>query len=172
MSITRDALLFTDARARRADRRAERRAERSALRLASTPAAVLGPTRARAAVVDEVRCEQATVARVSLWTVLKVAAIFWAIAAALGLILLSLTISAISAAGVLHDVEKFVADASGLDTFTIDTSALWRAGVALSVLGACIATVATVLAAGLYNLYASIVGGITLELHCRDRALD
>ncbi len=67
-------------------------------------------------------------------------------------------------------VPHFLSEA-GLDHLAIDTGKLWHAGVALAVLGTCVGTLLTVLAAALYNLYAAPVGGVTVELHCRPARL-
>lgn len=133
-----------------------------------SPRAASSVDETRVATRDDVRCEEATIARVSLWTVLKVSLLFWVVASTLFFVVASMALSLLASAGVLRDVERFVADAFGLDRFSIDTGKLTRLSLALAVLWTCVATVLTVLGAALYNLYAAIVGGVTVELHCRD----
>jgi hypothetical protein len=114
------------------------------------------------------------VRRVDAWTVFKVATIFWVVLYAIllvaGVLLWNLAVTT----GTVSNVEGFIKDLFGLETFTFDGQQMFRASWVLGVFFAVAGTGLTVTLAVVFNLIADLVGGIRVtvleeEVVLRDR---
>lgn len=100
------------------------------------------------------------VARVHLWSVAKVAIVFWSLIAALFAGTTFITWTYLSASGAIDNAEQFVADLTGLEEFTIMSATLGTVLLALAGLFVIVAVTLTVAAAAFYNVLSRAVGGI------------
>jgi hypothetical protein len=116
-----------------------------------------------AAPVARARTSRVVMRRVDPWSVLKLSLLFYLCMCLVLLVAGSLLWAAASAAGVVGNIESFVADI-GFDDFRFIPGDILRAstigGLVLVVAG----TLANTLLAVLFNLMADIVGGLKVTL--------
>lgn len=108
--------------------------------------------------------ERVQVAHVSLWSVVRSAAVFWVAAAAAVFGFLALAWGVASATGLLGTLESLAADMLGADEVSIRGAHVLGAAAFLAALFAGLATIVTTVAAAIYNLGAHVMGGIELDL--------
>jgi hypothetical protein len=101
---------------------------------------------------------------VSPWSVFKFSLLFWVcvwlILMVAGVILWKVG----QGAGVIDNVEKFYAKASGEKTFELDGRGVFRAGAALGAVLTVALTGLSVLIAALFNLVSDLTGGIRMSV--------
>jgi hypothetical protein len=110
--------------------------------------------------VDEVR--RVTITRLRLWSVAKVAVVFWVCAGLLAIGAVLMTWLLLTTAGVIGNFEEFVTDMTGVEDFRILSGTVLSALVLLVCVGIVVATVVTVIAAEFYNIVAQTLGGIEM----------
>jgi hypothetical protein len=101
-----------------------------------------------------------TVTRLQLWSVAKIAVVFWT---CVGVLLTGATLTTwavLSAAGVIDNFERFVADMTGVEDFRILSGTIVGAFVLLICLFVLVATTVTLIAAEFYNVVAAVLGGV------------
>lgn len=104
-----------------------------------------------------------TVARFDLWSVARVAIVFWSCIGAMVIAAFIVTWLALSSAGVVSNVEHFVVDVTGLKRFRVTSNEV-LSGIALLVFVGVIVSIAiTVLAAASYNAIAALTGGLRIK---------
>jgi hypothetical protein len=107
------------------------------------------------------------VTRVEMWTVIRVAVVFWTLAGAVCFGAVLVVWAILSGSGQISRFDRFVEGATGLTHFQVMSSAVLGAiGLAMLVL-VLIAIVLTVVAAAFYNSFASLIGGVELRLRAR-----
>lgn len=105
-----------------------------------------------------------TVRSVDLWSVLKVSVCFYLCALIVALVSFVILWWIASAAGVIGNVEKFVGDLVDNKDFHLLSWQVLRAVTLLGLVGVCIMTVITVLAAAFYNLFSELLGGVEITV--------
>lgn len=100
------------------------------------------------------------VAHVHLWSVAKVAFVFWSLVALLVAGATFMTWTYLTASGAVGNAEEFVADLTGLEEFRIMSATLGIAMLALAGLFVVVAVTLTVAAAAFYNVLTRAVGGV------------
>jgi hypothetical protein len=101
-----------------------------------------------------------TITRLRLWSVAKVAVVFWLCAGLLVVGAVLMTWMLLTSAGVIGNFEEFITDMTGVDDFRILSGTVLSALVLLVCVGVVAATVITVVAAEFYNVVARTLGGI------------
>jgi hypothetical protein len=114
--------------------------------------------------VSLTRGERLEVTHISLWSVVRSAAVFWAAAAGALFLFLVLAWGFASALGLLDSMEELAADMLGADQVSIRGAHVLGAAGLLAVLLAGLATIVTTIAAAVYNLGAHLIGGVELDL--------
>jgi hypothetical protein len=115
---------------------------------------------------DRAQRSTITVARVDLWSVARVAIMFWSCIGAMLIGAFIVLWGILASAGAVSNFEHFVADVTGVKQFHVMSNTVLGA-IALIVLLAMLVSIAmTVLAAACYNALTSLMGGITVE--CRE----
>ena len=105
-----------------------------------------------------------TVRSVDLWSVLKVSVCFYLCALIVAIVSFVILWWIASAAGVIGNVEKFVGDLADNKDFHLLSWQVLRAVTLLGLVGVCIMTVITVLAAAFYNLFSELLGGVEITV--------
>ncbi len=105
-----------------------------------------------------------TVRNVDVWSVLKVALCFYLCALVVLLVAGIVLWVAADAAGLVHNLEKFMGDLLDDQGFRFRTADLLRAATLLGLVFVSLSTVMTVLAAAFYNLFADLVGGVEITV--------
>ena len=102
--------------------------------------------------------------RVDTWTVLRVSILFYLSVLVVLLVAGGLLWAVASAAGVIHNFEKFIKDLFSLDSFHLAGTAILEAtaigGLVLVIIG----TGCNVLVAVIYNLISDVVGGVEVTV--------
>lgn len=105
-----------------------------------------------------------TIARVDLWSVLKVSVCFYICGVAVMMVAL-ITLWVIgSAAGVVGNMENFFGDLLQTDDFTFLSGEILRGALLVAAVVVVLLIVITVIAAAFYNLFAEIFGGIEVTI--------
>jgi hypothetical protein len=111
-----------------------------------------------------VRKVSRVVRRIDPWTVFKISVIFWLLAYVIllvaGVLLWNLAVTT----GTIGNVEGFVKDLFGLETFTFDGQKIFRASWLLGAVLAVAGTGLNLVAAVLFNLIADLVGGLRVTV--------
>lgn len=106
----------------------------------------------------------AVVARVTLWSIAKMALAFWT---CIGTALFAMTFlvwEVLVAMGIVDNVENFVGDLLDEKNFHIVTGALFFSVLLVVCAFVIAATTMTIVAGSFYNLLASTIGGIRLRV--------
>jgi hypothetical protein len=103
------------------------------------------------------------VRRIGPLSALRIAFFFWAWVALMGLLAVTLIWIGVTASGSVDRFEAFLQDL-GFDDFRVQTGALWRVSATVAVVFALTATIATWILTVAFNLLASMVGGVRLEV--------
>jgi hypothetical protein len=105
-----------------------------------------------------------TVRSVDIWSVLKIALCFYLCA----LIVILLTGVVLwwlaSAAGAVHNIEKFVGDLVSDPKFHFLSWEVLRGATIVGLVLVCVLVIITVLAAAFYNLFSELLGGIEVTV--------
>jgi hypothetical protein len=105
-----------------------------------------------------------TIRSVDLWTVLKISVCFYLcgliVTLASGVVLWSIA----SGLGVIHNVQSFVGNLLGSDSFQFLSWRILRGATLIGLVIVCIQVVCTVLAAAFYNLFSELLGGIEITV--------
>jgi hypothetical protein len=111
-----------------------------------------------------VRKVSRVVRRVDPWTVFKISVVFWLLAYVVllvaGVLLWNLAVTT----GTIGNVEGFVKDLFGLETFTFDGQKIFRASWLLGAIFAVAGTGLSLVAAVMFNLIADLVGGLRITV--------
>lgn len=123
-------------------------------------------TSARAVRPTYERRYRQTVRRVDLWSVLKISVCFYLTALIVVLFAGVVLWWIASAAGIIGNVESFVADLIGneSDDFEFLSWEVLRASTLVGLVFVSIMVVTTTLAAAFYNLFAELIGGIEVTV--------
>ena len=105
-----------------------------------------------------------TIRSLDLWSVLKVSICFYLSALIVLLVAGIMLWWVASAAGVVHNVEKFVGDLVSNNDFRFLSWQVLRAATLIGLVIVCILTVLTVLAAAFYNLFSELLGGVEVTV--------
>src|SRR5262249_15595330 len=105
-----------------------------------------------------------TIRSVDLWTVLKISVCFYLfgliVTLASGVVLWTIA----SGLGVIHNVQSFVGNLLGTDSFQFLSWRILRGATLIGLVIVCIQVVCTVLAAAFYNLFSELLGGIEITV--------
>ncbi len=105
-----------------------------------------------------------TVRSVDLWSVLKVSICFYLCALIVMLVASVMLWWIASAAGVIGSVESFIGELVSNKDFRLLSWQVLRAATLIGLVGVCILTVVTVLAAAFYNLFSELLGGVEVTV--------
>jgi hypothetical protein len=100
------------------------------------------------------------VTRLCLWSVAKVAVVFWTCVGVLAVAAVFVVWMLLASAGVVGNFEEFIIDMTGVEDFRVLSGTVTSALVLLVCLGVVVAVVLTVVAAEFYNVVARALGGI------------
>jgi hypothetical protein len=105
-----------------------------------------------------------TIRSVDLWTVLKISVCFYlcGLIVSLGALIVLWWIA--SGLGVIHNIENFVGDLLGSDSFEFLSWRILRGATLVGLVIVCLQVVCTVLAAAFYNLFSELLGGIEITV--------
>ena len=128
-----------------------------------------GPTRPTRSQVRAARRLQARkvgrlVRHVDLWSLLKVALLFYTCLAMAGVVAGIVIWWALQRSGVLTSVEGFVEQIFLLDQFRFDGGVVFRFGVLGGLLGVVVLSLVTVLGGLLFNLISDLTGGVRFSV--------
>jgi hypothetical protein len=104
------------------------------------------------------------VRRVDPWTVFKISLVFWVLAYVILLVAGVLLWNLASTTGTIGNIEGFVKDLFGLQTFQFDGPKIFRASWLLGAVFALAGTGLNVVAVVLFNLIADLVGGVRITV--------
>jgi hypothetical protein len=122
------------------------------------------PPRVVAPVPSTERRYRQTVARVDLWSVLKVSVCFYICSMAVVMVALVALWVIGDAAGVIHNVETFLGDLLQTKDFTFLDGDILRGALLVAAVIVVLLIVLTVIAAAFYNLFAELFGGVELTI--------
>ena len=105
-----------------------------------------------------------TIRSVDLWTVLKISVCFYLCGLIVSLGALIVLWGIASGLGVIHNIEKFIADLLGNDSFEFLSWRILRGVTLVGLVIVCVQVVCTVLAAAFYNLFSELLGGIEITV--------
>ena len=105
-----------------------------------------------------------TIRSVDLWSVLKVSICFYLCALIVMLVASVMLWWIASAAGVISSVESFIGELVSNKDFRLLSWEVLRAATLIGLVGVCILTVLTVLAAAFYNLFSELLGGVEVTV--------
>jgi hypothetical protein len=105
-----------------------------------------------------------TIRSVDLWTVLKIAVCFYLCGLIVSLCALIVLWWIASGLGVIHNIENFVGDLLGSDSFEFLSWRILRGATLVGLVIVCLQVVCTVLAAAFYNLFSELLGGIEITV--------
>ena len=105
-----------------------------------------------------------TIARVDLWSVLRVSVCFYLCGMAVLLVALVVLWSVADAVGVIHHVEAFFGDLLQTKNFSFLDGAILRGALLICAVLTILEIVITVIAACFYNLFAELFGGIEISI--------
>jgi hypothetical protein len=111
-----------------------------------------------------------TVTRVDVWSVARVAIVFWSCAGAIAIGALLVAWAILSASGTVSNFEQFVADLTGVEEFRVMSNTVLGAIASAVLVGTAVCSALTVLVASCYNALGALAGGITFEIHERPPA--
>jgi hypothetical protein len=111
-----------------------------------------------------VRKSRVEVSKLDLWSVLKVSLCFYLAALAV-LVAAGVVVWLIAdAAGVIHNVEKFVGKALSSKNYHLVSAQILEGSLLVGLVFVAMATIITVIAAALYNLFSELLGGVEVTL--------
>jgi Transmembrane domain of unknown function (DUF3566) len=122
------------------------------------------PTRVVAPPPSTERRYRQTINRVDLWSVLKVSVCFYICSMAVLMVALVALWVIGDAAGVIHNVEKFLGDLLQTKDFTFLDGEILRGALLVAAVIVVLLIVITVIAAAFYNLFSEIFGGVELTI--------
>ncbi len=105
-----------------------------------------------------------TIARVDLWSVLKVSVCFYICSMAVVMVALVALWVIGDAAGVIGNVEQFLGDLLQTKDFTFLSGEILRGALLVAAVVVVLLIVITVIAAAFYNLFAEIFGGVEITI--------
>jgi hypothetical protein len=105
-----------------------------------------------------------TIARVDLWSVLKVSVCFYICSMAVVMVALVALWVIGEAAGVIPNVEQFLGDLLQTDDFTFLDGEILRGALLVAAVLVVLLIVITVIGAAFYNLFAEIFGGVEVTI--------
>ena len=120
------------------------------------------PSRARR-VAYERRYRQ-TVRSIDIWSVLKISLCFYLCALIVVLFAGVVLWWIASAAGAVHNVEKFIGDLVSDNHFHFLSWEVLRGATLIGLVIVCVLVVITVLAAAFYNLFSELIGGLEITV--------
>lgn len=105
-----------------------------------------------------------TIARVDLWSVLKVSVCFYICSMAVVMVALVALWVIGDAAGVISNVEQFLGDLLQTKDFTFLDGEILRGALLVAAVVVVLLIVITVIGAAFYNLFAEIFGGVEVTI--------
>jgi hypothetical protein len=149
---------------------------RGADEVEAAPRPVPSPAKARAPrepvpVPSTERRYRQTIARVDLWSVLKVSVCFYICSMAVVMVALVALWVIGDAAGVITNVEQFLGDLLQTKDFTFLDGEILRGALLVSAVLVVLQIVITVIAAAFYNVFAELFGGIEITISEDESAL-
>ena len=137
------------------------------------PARRLRPARAPAVRPDAAgrttrREVNQTVVRVDLWSVTKLSLCFYLSAMFVTIVALIALWVIANAAGIIHNVEKFLGDLLSAKDFTFLSGDVLRGTILIGLVVVAIQVVITVVAASFYNIFAELFGGLEITVREED----
>jgi len=110
------------------------------------------------------------ITHIDMWSAAKVTTCFYLSALIVMLVAGVVLWSIASAAGAIGNIEEFMQDA-GFEDFRFLSGQIIRGGVLVGLALVAIAEILTLVAVGLYNLFAELIGGleVTVREESRDR---
>ncbi len=129
----------------------------------SAPVAAVtdAPAASRAVTARRSRVEMA---RLDLWSVLKVSLCFYLAGLAIMLIAGLVTWLLLDAAGQIRSFERFMGDILSAKNYHLVASEVLLGAVLVGLVLVALVTVLTVIAAALYNVFSDLVGGVEVTL--------
>ncbi|MCC6436264.1 MAG: DUF3566 domain-containing protein [Acidimicrobiales bacterium] len=104
------------------------------------------------------------VRHVELWSLLKVALIFYLCMLVVGTIAGVIIWSALQRAGAVSSIEGFIESVFLVEDFRFEGGDIFRIGVLGGMVGVLVLTLLTVLAGGLFNLISDLTGGVRVSV--------
>jgi hypothetical protein len=104
------------------------------------------------------------VRRVDAWSVFKIALVFWAVTLVILLVAGVLLWNLAESTGTLTNIEGFVKELFGLETFEFDGSKVFRASWMIGAVLVVAMTATTVTMAVLFNLISDLLGGVRVTV--------
>jgi hypothetical protein len=130
----------------------------------AAPAPARPPVRVRMARRPRVRKVNRIVRRVDAWSVFKIALVFWAVTLVILLVAGLLLWNLAESTGTLTNIEGFVKELFGLETFEFDGSKVFRASWMIGAVLVVAMTAMTVTMAVLFNLISDLLGGVRVTV--------
>lgn len=129
-----------------------------------TPAPVGTPAVTNAEIPRPGRSVRASVQRVDLGSLAKIAVAFYIATVAVAVVALTTLWLIAEAAGIVDNLENFIADLLAYQDFRFLSFAMLRAVVVVGLVWVALATTLTVIAGAFYNLFSDLVGGVEITV--------
>lgn len=110
------------------------------------------------------RTRRAAIQRVDLWSLAKIAVAFYLATVAVAVVALITLWFIAEAAGIVDNLENFIADLLAYQDFRFLSFVMLRAVVVLGLVWVALATTLTVIAGAFYNLFSDLVGGVEITV--------
>ncbi|MGZ4674934.1 MAG: DUF3566 domain-containing protein [Acidimicrobiia bacterium] len=123
-------------------------------------AAVAAETRS----VAQVRQSRVEMAKVDLWSALKVSLCFYLAGLAITIVAGLVVWLLLDAAGQIHNFEKFMGEILSAKDYHLVATEILVGAVLVGLVLVALMTLLTVIAAALYNVFSDLVGGVEITL--------
>jgi hypothetical protein len=131
---------------------------------AAAPLRVRPPVRLRMARRPRVRKVNRIVRRVDAWSVFKIALVFWAVAVVILLVAGVLLWNLAESTGTLVNIEGFIKELFGLETFEFDGGKVFRSAWMIGAVLVVAMTAMSITMAVLFNLISDLLGGVRVTV--------
>lgn len=128
------------------------------------PASVGTPAVTNAEIPRPGRSVRASVQRVDLGSLAKIAVAFYIATVAVAVVALTTLWLIAEAAGIVDNLENFIADLLAYQDFRFLSFAMLRAVVVVGLVWVALATTLTIIAGAFYNLFSDLVGGVEITV--------
>ncbi len=148
----------------RAARAPEGTGPTAVVRSTPPPTPVGTPAATNAEIPRPGRRVRALVQGVDLWSLAKIAVAFYIATVAVAVVALTTLWLIAQAAGIVDNLENFIADLLAYQDFRFLSFAMLRAVVVVGLVWVALATTLTVIAGAFYNLFSDLVGGVEITV--------
>lgn len=132
----------------------------------TAPPRVAVPTRRQRQAAQRLQARKVArlVRRVDLWSLMKVALLFYLVALVVGVIAGVVVWSLLQRSGTVPSVEDFIKEAFALESFRFDGPLLFRLSVLGGLVGVLVTTLVTVVLGLAFNLICDLTGGLRVSV--------